>query len=118
MHHRMEFPEKYKIKNNASSIKRTPLVRNKVYKIKKVSAKQRKLNEEYSAQRKEWFMLPENQKCRVYPHLDATDVHHMKGRGKFLLVKEYWLPVSREGHNWIEEHPAEAKRLGFTLTRV
>ena len=47
----------------------------------------------------------------------ATDVHHMKGRGKYLLDINTWLPVCRNCHNWIENNPSDSYELGFSLKR-
>lgn len=48
----------------------------------------------------------------------ATDVHHKAGRGENLLKIGTWLAVCRSCHQWIEEHPAEAKELGFSENRL
>ena len=68
--------------------------------------------------------LRQNQWCivmeRVFNkrHL-ATEVHHINGRiGKNLCDIESFLAVSREGHNWIHNNPAEAKKYGFIHTRA
>jgi len=49
--------------------------------------------------------------------LHATDVHHKHGRGVYHLEISTWLPVCRNCHMWIEEHPAEAYELGFSGSR-
>ena len=42
----------------------------------------------------------------------AIQCHHRFGRrGKLLLWKPGWLPVSQEGHDWINSHPKEAQEL-------
>lgn len=48
----------------------------------------------------------------------TTDVHHKKGRGQYLLAISTFLPVCRNCHDWIEEHPKEAKELGFSESRL
>lgn len=48
----------------------------------------------------------------------AVDVHHKKGRGIWLNVVEFWLPVARVCHSWIEAHPKEAMELGLTISRL
>lgn len=48
----------------------------------------------------------------------ASQVHHKKGRGKYLLVLETWLPVCPSCHHWIELHPKRAKELRFSLDRL
>lgn len=48
-----------------------------------------------------------------YPR-HATDIHHRKGRvGGWLNATETWLAVCREAHNWIHNHPKEARQLGL-----
>lgn len=61
----------------------------------------------------------EGKRCAVFPHLKATQVHHMKGRiGELLLDQRYWLPVSDSGHKEIELNPEWAKAEGFSLSRL
>lgn len=44
----------------------------------------------------------------------ADDTHHKKGRDGLLLFDvRYFLSVCRPAHNWIGDHPAEAKKLGL-----
>ena len=86
--------------------------------MKKVSDKQARLNAEYSKIRRDF--LTDKEICHAKLHcctLKTTDVHHMKGRGKYLLDTSTWLPVCRNCHMWIEEHPIDAKELGFTISR-
>lgn len=46
--------------------------------------------------------------------LDLSDVHHKRGRlGQLLLCKRFWMPVSRKGHQWIQDHPDEARKHGW-----
>ena len=47
----------------------------------------------------------------------STDVHHKKGRGVYHLDITTWLPVCRNCHMWIEEHPEESYELGFSSLR-
>lgn len=49
----------------------------------------------------------------------STDVHHKAGRisDNYLYMKK-WLAVCRNCHTWIEEHPNEAKELGFSESRL
>jgi hypothetical protein len=48
---------------------------------------------------------------------EATEIHHKRGRGRFLNVVEYFLAVSRKCHNWIGDHSKEAMALGLVLRR-
>jgi hypothetical protein len=73
----------------------------------------------YNQQVKEWLRLPENKWCQVYlrltvEHRRATQCHHFQGRsGSLLLYREYWIPVSMEGHKWIEDNMDQARELGL-----
>lgn len=77
--------------------------------IRKVSSARSKRLREYSAKRK--VFLAENPKCSVFPELKASEVHHTRGRiGRLLNMIEFWVPVSRKGHDWINANPAEARK--------
>ena len=44
----------------------------------------------------------------------ATQCHHYQGRrGMLLLHEPFWIPVSWEGHRWIEDHREQARALGL-----
>ena len=44
----------------------------------------------------------------------ATDIHHMAGRyGGNYLNRDTWLPLCRNCHQWIGNHPKEAEKLGL-----
>jgi len=76
-------------------------------------------NREYSKLRKQF--LSEKSICRAKINncsLKATEVHHMKGRGKYHLDTTTWLPVCRNCHTWIEINPEDAKELGFSAIRM
>ena len=43
-----------------------------------------------------------------------NEVHHMRGRlGSLLRDQRFWIALSKQGHRWVHEHHAEARRLGF-----
>ena len=43
-----------------------------------------------------------------------NEVHHTRGRAGTLLTDErHWIAVSKLGHRWIHEHPAEARARGW-----
>jgi hypothetical protein len=89
--------------------------------IKPVSDKQSKLNAGYAKLRKVFFSDPKNLSCKAQLHgctYDATDVHHKKGRGIYLIDISTWLAVCRSCHHWIEENPEEAKNLGLSESRL
>lgn len=59
-----------------------------------------------------------------------SDIHHQMGRIGFadkwardhdislLIDARFFLAVSRPDHRWIEAHPLEAKKLGYSLSRL
>ena len=73
----------------------------------------------YQARVKEWLRLPQNRWCRVYllllgRRVPATQCHHYQGRrGSLLLYEPFWIPVSGEGHRWIDDHREQARALGL-----
>lgn len=86
--------------------------------INPVSKKTQVLNDAYKPIRRDFILsnsicqaaLPG---CTSY----ATDVHHKKGRGKYMLAMKTWLSVCRQCHIWIELNPNEAIELGFSEKR-
>jgi len=87
--------------------------------IKSISDKQDKLNKAYSALRKVFleqhpFCMAQLNGCTGV----STDVHHMKGRGEYLLDTATWMSSCRLCHSWIESHSAEAKELGLSQSRL
>lgn len=87
--------------------------------IKSKSDKMSALDQTYIVLRKKF--LENNSGCQAKIHectLQATDVHHKKGRGLYYLDTKTWLAVCRSCHNWIELHPKEAKELGFSTNRL
>ncbi len=73
----------------------------------------------YRTRVRAWLDLPENRWCRVYlvllgRQVRATQCHHYQGRrGMFLLDEPFWIPVSWEGHRWIDDHREQARALGL-----
>jgi len=72
----------------------------------------------YRKLRIEFLARIENMFCAVYPDLRSDQVHHMRGRGKYLNDTSTWLAVSGEGHAWIEANPKLSKERGFTKSRL
>ncbi|MHA4844460.1 hypothetical protein ACX0G7_09860 [Flavitalea antarctica] len=91
----------------------------KVKPINKVSKRQAGLLAEYN--RKLIPFKKKNPTCKATltgcSH-KTTDVHHMKGRGKYLLDVSTWLPTCRNCHCTIEQDPALAKSLGLSYSRL
>ena len=88
--------------------------------IPKVAKKRGKVNHEY-AKRREWFMA-RNYWCEyaiaegLYPR-PATEVHHKRGRGKYLLDTTTWMAVSSENHKLIHANPKYSYEKGYMLPR-
>lgn len=60
-----------------------------------------------------------NKKCAVFPNQPSNQVHHKKGRiGDLLLDEKYWLAVSQDGHDKINNNSAWAEENGFTVSRL
>ncbi len=53
-------------------------------------------------------------RCTYY----ATQVHHKKGRGLYLLVLETWIGVCHNCHERIEGDPKRAKELNLSMDRL
>ncbi len=83
------------------------------------SKKMGKITRSYSKMRKEFLLNKPMCHARIYKcSLRATDIHHMRGRGKYHLDTETWLPVCRNCHMWIEENSEDSKELGFSDSRI
>lgn len=87
--------------------------------IRQISSKQRKLNDEYSDKRKLFIHLHPLCKAKLEDcTVLATDIHHKKGRGKYLLDIGTWISVCRSCHQKIEENPKMAKELNLSESRL
>lgn len=83
------------------------------------SKKQQALDQAYSKLRKPF--LEKHPMCQAnLPGCQggATDVHHKRGRGKWLLVTSTWMAVCRTCHSYIELHPIEATEMGFRESKI
>lgn len=85
-------------------------------KIKPVAKKMGENLREYAKLRKKF--LADNPICCVFKELKSTNIHHAKGRGKYLLDVSTWKACSMEGHRKIEDYPIWAKDNGFTISRL
>jgi cytochrome c553 len=85
--------------------------------IPRVSAKRAKKDAEYSKLRERY--LTENPLCMVNVNgcmHNATDIHHTfagSNRDAFYLVQSTWLGVCRSCHDWIHNHPEEARIMNW-----
>ena len=43
----------------------------------------------------------------------AVDVHHAAGRGKNLNCVHTWIALCRRCHDWVHQHPIEARAEGL-----
>jgi hypothetical protein len=87
--------------------------------MRKVSKKLEKQQKEYSKLRKTWLTNHPMCQAKIYNcTLKSTDVHHKKGRGKYLLDTNTWLSVCRSCHTWIELNPKDSKDLGFSISKI
>lgn len=96
----------------SGKIAKTPIVKKP---INKVSDKRKVENLKYLAQRIVFLGRKENQVCPVSMQ-KVTEVHHTycgKDRAKYYLDESTWIGVSRDGHNWIHDHPKESRELGL-----
>ena len=86
--------------------------------LNKSSQKMNKINSEYSKLRKKHLEQFPMCQAKIYKcTLKSTDIHHMKGRGKYHLDTSTWLSVCRSCHDWIEKNPEDAKELGYSQKR-
>ena len=85
--------------------------------IKRVSKKKQALDKQYYELRKVFLAL--HPLCQVskdlgeVPVRQATDIHHVCGRGKNYLAVNTWMAVSRHWHNEIHNKPKWAKAQGY-----
>jgi hypothetical protein len=87
--------------------------------MRKVSKKLEQQQKEYSKLRKTWLTNHPMCQAKIYNcTLKSTDVHHKKGRGKYLLDTNTWLSVCRSCHTWIELNPEDSKDLGFSISKI
>jgi hypothetical protein len=48
----------------------------------------------------------------------ATELHHSKGRGEYLLDETTFVALCEKCHRYLEDHPAEAKKLKLSGSRL
>lgn len=94
--------------------------------VKKVSDKRKVENLQYAADRIVFLNKPENRICPVTGQR-AKEVHHMRKRRGYadelarlnniplLLDQRFWLAVSRDGHEAIENNPEWAYEKGYSI---
>lgn len=75
---------------------------------------------DYSKVRKDFLL--ENPYCQArIPGcmIEATEVHHSKGRiGDLLTDTAHFVAICRSCHHYVEGHPTEAKEMGLSKSRL
>jgi hypothetical protein len=79
--------------------------------LRQQSSKRRSEGLEYSHLRR--IFLTARPICQICGTRPSVDVHHREGRGKNYLRVSTWIAVCREDHEWIHEHPNEARKKGL-----
>lgn len=87
--------------------------------LSKKSAKQTKLDVLYGIAREHYLKAHSFCEAQIpgLCQVNATDIHHKIGRGKYLLDTTTFMAVCRTCHGWIETNPKDAKILGFSVSR-
>jgi len=90
--------------------RRTKLLRKTA--IRKVSRKREMELKVYRVLREEYLR---EHPCCEFPGCAtrAQDIHHKKGRGKWLNVSDHFMGLCRHHHRWIHDHPSQARGLGY-----
>lgn len=103
------------MKRKKGLVSKTPLRRIKALKarspLSSISPKMKTNLRAYSALRKAY--LESHPMCEIYPDQIATDIHHTKGRGKYLLDTATWMAVCRDAHRKIHDNPKWAREHGY-----
>ena len=79
--------------------------------LRRVSPKHAKELRLYSKLAKEYKMEHCYCEAKISPHctFHTTDIHHVMGRGKYLNVPSLFLGVCRACHDYLHQHPSEAR---------
>ncbi len=88
-----------------------PLKRSPLRKVSKAHAKELRV---YSVLAKRFKERHEHCEARLEGcTVRTTDVHHVLGRGKYLLVESTWLAVCRHCHEAIHQNPNFARTVNL-----
>jgi DNA-directed RNA polymerase subunit M/transcription elongation factor TFIIS len=104
-----------KVNDEKNSTRDSP--EQKVYKIKQASDKLKTKRVEYEKLKAEYL---KDKHCE-YPNCYSLEVtlHHAKGRiGDNLTDVRFFKALCPYHHNYCEEHPLEAKKLGLSFDRL
>jgi len=96
-----------------------PKLKKKAKAIRKTSKRMATLKREYMKLR-EKFLL-EHPWCEYFLHFKekrpSTEVHHKKGRGKFMLDVSTWMAVCSEAHFLIHSNTKDSYKMCWMLPR-
>lgn len=81
-------------------------------KLKSKSDKRKKQEKVYNELRRQF--LTSNPRCRVCG-AEATDIHHMRHRGKYYLDTTTFMAVCRLDHQRIHDNVAWAREMGYLI---
>ena len=112
-----------------------PKKEKKYQRIRQASKKKTGEIKEYIEVKKRFLNNPENKLCCVCNRPGVDSIHHAKGKEGYsdemeipLLIDErFFKPIHSfilyptygiSCHQWVEEHPEEAKRLGYSNSRL
>jgi len=62
------------------------------------------------------FYLMEHPMCEICG-APAIEIHHKRGRGKWLNVTETWMAVDRACHTMIHDNPKIARENGWLISK-
>lgn len=94
-------------------MKRTALLRRTA--LNKVSKKRRVQWKTYSEKRIDF--LADHPTCQNCLRKKSVDIHHKEGRiGTAYLDEKTWAALCRFCHDWIHQHPREAREQGWLKT--
>jgi hypothetical protein len=90
--------------------------------LKRVSDKMRHSLRIYAALKKAWFLA--HPKCQFVltpgascGEIEGVDVHHARGRGKYLNDIRTWVTLCRRHHSYVHDHPAYSYKHKYLLLR-
>lgn len=88
------------------------------FRIEQISKKRQAALARYRRLRDKYF--EEHPVCEFTGCISRNiTLHHKRGRlGSFLTDKRYFCSLCKEHHVWVETHPAEAKKMGLSDSRL
>lgn len=95
-----------------------PKEKKKPTRIRSVSIKRQALNRNYNPAAKKF--REENPRCKILSEVctgETQGVHHTKGRGKYLMAFETWMPACNPCNEYCESHTDWAKERGFKISK-